>query len=327
MKFQFISETSNNLGLAYRLKEDGHTIFFLNKARAGEGIFEKKKESSDIDILDGIHISIGDHPNKIGASRATNVLLTTPDYARLILGSRDISILDESIFTKYGIYLDEGGHPPTKSDGIELVIEAYFNGESFLKPPYLIMDFYLKKIDPEAKLYQESLKRLEAPLRAMDYKGPFGIKLIVNKDNFKVVGLERRFRYSLFETLNKKLVKFLVGLNSGSLKNLNISSQWMIELPVITLAQIDIPIEGITEENKDRIWLRDVYQKDNKLFSAGADGIVLFITAYGRTPNEAKRRAYRTFSNLMIPYARVPWIDDREIEENYKFLHQFNKHL
>ncbi|KKN72854.1 hypothetical protein LCGC14_0407090 [marine sediment metagenome] len=319
MKFQFISQYSDTLGLAYKLQEDGHTVFFLNNSQAGTGLFEKKKAEADINILDGTNTLIGNHPNKLGASKATNLLLTSTDYAKTVLTSIDLPLLDKSIFTREGIY-SVNNNPTILSTDIEIVIEAYFNGEQFLKPPYIILNCFLKKIAPEARLYKESLLKLQEPLRAMDYKGPIALRLIVNKERWQVIHFERRFRYSLFETLKKKLAQFFSELNSSSIKSLNFSSDWLIELPVNTLAIKDIPIEGIIKENKRHIWFRDVYQKENNLLSAGQDGSILFITSYGKTPNEAKRRAYRTFSNLTIPYSRVLYIDDKKIEQDYKSL-------
>lgn len=322
MKFQFISEVSNALGLAMRLKEDGHTIFFLNNSQAGQGFFEKKKEISDINILDGVNVLTPDHP-KIGGSKATNTLLTSREYMQAVLATVNIPLLDEAIFTSEGIYPGGNNASPVKSDNSEVVIEAYFNGDCFLKPPYIILDCLLKKIDPDSRLYQESLLKLEEPLRGMDYKGPIALRLLLDEKEFVVLGFERRFRYQLFETLKKKLSDFFSELALSKLKSLNFSSDWIIEVPVVTLVRKNIPIEGITKENKRHIWLRDVYRQDNGILSAGQDGLVLFITSYGRTPNEARRRSYRTFSNLTIPYARVSFVDDLKVERAYKSLKEW----
>lgn len=322
MKFQFISEVSNALGLAMRLKDDGHTVFFLNNSQAGQGFFEKKKEVSDINILDGVNILTPEHP-KIGASKATNTLLTSREYMQAVLATVSIPFLDETIFTSEGIYPGGNNASPVKSDRLEVVIEAYFNGDRFLKPPYIILDCLLKKIDPDSRLYQESLLKLEEPLRGMDYKGPVALRVLLNEKGFVVIGFERRFRYQLFETLKKKLSDFFSELALAKLKSLNFSSDWIIEVPVVTLVRKDIPVEGISKENKRHIWLRDVYRQDNGIFSAGQDGLVLFITSYGRTPNEARRRSYRTFSNLTIPYARVSFVDDLKAERAYKSLKEW----
>jgi len=320
MKFQFISEASNALGLALRLEEDGHTVFFLNNSQAGQGFFEKKKkEPADINILDGVNVLTPDHP-KIGGSKATNTLLTSREYMQAVLATVNIPVLNEPVFTSEGIYPGGNNAVPVKSDRLEVVVEAYFNGDRFLKPPYIILDCLLKKIDPDSPLYQESLLKLEEPLRGMDYKGPVALRVLLDEMAFVVIGFERRFRYSVFETLKKKLSDFFSELALTKLKSLNFSSDWIIELPVVTLLRKDIPVEGITTENKRHIWLRDVYRQDNGIFSAGQDGLVLFITSYGRTPNEARRRSYRTFSNLTIPYARVSFVDDIKIEHQYKSL-------
>lgn len=59
-------------------------------------------------------------------------------------------------------------------------------------------------------------------------------------------------------------------------------------------------LSGLNENNGRHVWLRDVMERDGKLVSRPFSGGVLAVSGRGSYPREARRRVYRTLSNLSI---------------------------
>lgn len=62
----------------------------------------------------------------------------------------------------------------------------------------------------------------------------------------------------------------------------------------------DVELLSIPEAAQSHVWLSDVSMHDKTLRCAGVDGVLGCVTARGATITEARRRAYRTVSNIIL---------------------------
>ena len=216
-----------------------------------------------------------------------------------------------------------------KVDGVEISTELWFNGSDVVNVNHTMEE---KSLMPSggpksgcmgdvvwngstnSRLYQEGIGKMIATLKKISYKGPIDLNTIITKD--RLYGLEfcPRFGYNaLFSFLmiyRGKINDLLYSIATGVAKNLPINKGWGLSvtfaLPPFPLDiepdySKDILIQGVNEQNKKYIWFYDVYKKGKDYACSGNGGDLGAVTAYGDTIREAKRRAYRTLNNLVIP--------------------------
>jgi len=225
-----------------------------------------------------------------------------------------------------------------KVEGIEISTELWFNGSSVLSVNHTMEEKTLMEggIGPktgcmgdvvwigtqDSKLYREGIGKMVSILNKVKYRGPIDLNTIVTKS--KLYGLEftARFGYnalfSLLELYSGRLGDLLYGVASGSTKSLNFKKGWSISvtfnlepypMDVEPDYSKDILVQGISRQNLKHIWFYDVYKKGDSFACSGNGGNLGCVTARSlsgstgdeNTVREAKRRAYRTLSNLIIP--------------------------
>ena len=177
-----------------------------------------------------------------------------------------------------------------------------------------------------SKLYTEGIGRLEETLRRVGYKGPIDLNTIITKD--KLYGLEFTCRmgydaiFPFNELLRDKFSDLVYGIATGvGGREVQMRRGYAMGVvfaippfptnlePWPEVAKDvckDRPIFGLSKENLKHIWIGDVYKKGNQYLCSGVNGILGTVTAHGDTPGEnplreARRRCYRTLSNLIIP--------------------------
>jgi len=228
-----------------------------------------------------------------------------------------------------------------KVEGIEISTEVWYNGKEVVNVNHTMEEkgFMEGGIGPKtgsmgsvvwngkksSKLYIEGIGKLEDTLRRVKYQGPIDLNTILTKD--KLYGLEFtcRFGYDAIFTFNEllkdRLSDLLYGIATGVIKQVNMREGFAMGVCFAILpfpspleeyrkaAQEickDKVIQGINKENIKHIWLGDVYKKGEQYLCAGVNGMLGVVSARWDTPGEnplreAKRRCYRTLSNLIIP--------------------------
>jgi phosphoribosylamine--glycine ligase len=215
-------------------------------------------------------------------------------------------------------------------EGITISTEGWFNGRHFIKPfNHTIEQKHFLEDDKgpatgcegnlvwtcdEDEIVQNTVLKLEDFLKRSDYVGPIDINAIVNEEG--VWALEPTFRLgydaieALCEGLRENMIDLLFETAAGTKKEMNVTNDYLIAVRVSVppYPYTDIkaippgrPIDGLIDENLRHIYLTDVYRDSNGIYRcAGADGVVMKVTARGRTIREARRRVYRTINNISI---------------------------
>lgn len=215
-------------------------------------------------------------------------------------------------------------------EGVEISTEGWWNGRRFITPfnhtlehkPFMDNDISsltgcqgnLVWTCDEDEIVKATLSRLTDFLKRSDYVGPIDINSIVNEEG--VWALEPSFRMgydaieALCEGLREDVIDLLYETATKTKNEMKISDDFLIAVRVSVppWPQTDKkafppgrPIDGLVEENLKHIYLTDVYKDDRGIYRcAGSDGVIMKVTARGRTIGEARRRVYRTIGNLRI---------------------------
>jgi phosphoribosylamine--glycine ligase len=226
-------------------------------------------------------------------------------------------------------------------DGVEVSSEVWFNGKEVLNINHTMEDKALMDggVGPktgsmgsvvwngnkESRLYKEGIGKCVDALKRLSYRGPIDLNAIVNKD--KLYGLEftARFGYDAIftwsELLKMRLSDLLLGCADGTLKAIPTKGAMSIGVTFCVLpfpASVGIEdtrkmcedklIQGISPEAMKHIWFYDVKKVGDRYACAGVNGNIGVVTARSDESNdtegmirEARRRAYRTIHNLVIP--------------------------
>ena len=222
--------------------------------------------------------------------------------------------------------------------GVEISSEVWFNGEEVLGVNHTLEEKSLMEggIGPKcgcmgdvvwigtqnSRLYREGIGKMVPILKKLKYRGPLDLNTIVGKDEVWGLEFSARFGYNalftLLELYNGRVNDLLYGVASGVLKTLNFKDGWGVSItfcvePYPLTISPELPkgllIQGVSRNNLRHIWFYDVMKEGERYLCAGNGGNLGCITARSLnghvqdeyTVREAKRRAYRTLSNLIIP--------------------------
>lgn len=234
-------------------------------------------------------------------------------------------------------------------DGVEVSCEGWFNGRDWVRPFNITFEekrFMDGDRGPntgcmgnvvmavkDVKLVQETVMKLTPMLKAEGYRGPIDINSIVNERGVHALEITARFGYDAIEALSEGLKEDLFDLlfetALGVKKTMDVTRDYMIAIrvsvpPYPHKSEADwgegLPLNGISDQNLDHLYLTDVFFDDSGYHYAQGDGVVLKATARGRTVQEARHRAYRTINNLDIPDAQYRRDIGRRVDEDLKRL-------
>ena len=234
-----------------------------------------------------------------------------------------------------------------KMTGVEVAVGAFFNGSRFVYP--ININFEHKKLFPgqigpstgemgtamywsgSNKIFNATLKKIEAKLASEKYTGYIDINCIVNANGIYPLEFTARFGYpTIFiqqEGINMPMGEFLYGLASGSMTEFKARKGFQIGVRIV------VPPYPFDDQDTferysnnaailfkkpayDGIHIEDVKRIDDQWLVAGTSGVVMLVAGTGTTMKQAQAQAYNRVKNILIPnmYYRTD-IGDRWFED------------
>jgi phosphoribosylamine---glycine ligase len=237
--------------------------------------------------------------------------------------------------------------------GVEVATGAFFNGREFVYP--ICVNFEHKKLFPgdigpstgemgtamfwsePNKVFNLTLRRMEAALAREGYVGYIDVNCIVNANGVYPLEFTARFGYPTIsiqqEGLLTPMAELLHGLAAGTLTRLRARTGYQVGVRVVVPPfPYDDPKRFETSskdavilfktKSREGFHLEDVKLVNGEWLVTGTSGVVLIVCGTGPSMRHAQKQAYNRVRNVMIPnmYYRED-IGDRWIEEDSDRLH------
>jgi phosphoribosylamine--glycine ligase len=237
--------------------------------------------------------------------------------------------------------------------GIEVAVGAFFNGKEFILP--INVNFEHKKLFPgdigpptgemgtsmfwsePNRIFNATLKKMEAKLAEEKYTGYIDVNCIVNNNGIYPLEFTARFGYPCImiqhEGLLTPIGDLLRGMADGTLSRVRTRSGFQIGVRIVVPPFPYRDMETLESTSKDAVILfktpardgfhiEDVRTVGGEWLVTGTSGVVLVVCGTGPTMKQAQRMAYNRVKNVMIPhmYYRED-IGDRWFEEDSDRLH------
>lgn len=234
--------------------------------------------------------------------------------------------------------------------GVEIAVGAFFNGNEFVYP--INVNFEHKKLFPgdigpstgemgtsmfwsgPNKIFNMTLKKMEAKLKEEKYVGYIDINCIVNSNGIYPLEFTSRFGYPTISIQQESMItpigEFLFGLAKGDLKKFRAKSGFQVGVRVV-VPPYPFKDKKIFESNSkdavvifkkpdiDGIHIEDLKRVDGEWVVTGNAGVVLIVVGMGPTMRYAQKQVYSRIENIMVPnmYYRKD-IGDRWFEDSDK---------
>jgi phosphoribosylamine---glycine ligase len=243
--------------------------------------------------------------------------------------------------------------------GVEIAVGAFFNGKVFITP--INVNFEHKKLFPGElgpqtgdmantmfwsgpnRIFNQTLKKMEARFAEEGYVGYMDINCIVNGNGIYPLEFTARFGYPTIsiqqEGMNMPVGEFLYNLASGEEFNFKTKSGFQIGVRIVVPPfPYDDPdtfkvkslgsVIHFKKPNREGVHIEDVKQVNGEWVVTGSSGVVLIVCGTGATMKEAQRQCYNRIKNIMIPnmYYRDDigerWFEDSDRLHNWGYLRE-----
>lgn len=217
--------------------------------------------------------------------------------------------------------------------GVEVAVCAFFNGRQFVTP--ICVNFEHKKLFPgdigpatgemgttmfwsePNRLFNATLKKMEAKLAQARFAGSIDINCIVNSNGIYPLEFTPRFGYPAINIQREGLLtptgELLRGLADGTLAKLRARSGFQVGVRVVVppfpyrdLQTFESMSKGsvilFKTPSRDGVHIEEVKLVDGEWQIAGSSGVALVVCGTGPTMKQAQRQAYNRVRNVMIPY-------------------------
>jgi hypothetical protein len=319
MRFNFVSEKGEGLGLATHLSSEGHAVDLAvgTNTLLGEGIVKRvsqiPQQVSDVYVFDSdIMGQEADEYREagyrvLGASHWSEMLSKDPDYMAKV-----IKLI--------------GWDQDTVTNGINLYITTWFNGAHFISTyaslvyrrfmsggrgpdvnfTGVVGNFY----QPCERIEREILQPLSRVLKRVNHKGCFHTHAIITGDKFSVKEVSASFTSPLslilYENTKTSKSDILLKLFDETSKPIVSLDQWAVGLlvsvppyPYMENPQ-SVIIKGLQEPALKHLWFVDAMKEGNEWKTAATNGKLGYVTSRGASVHEAVKRVYRTVGNFQI---------------------------
>jgi len=323
MKFLFVSKTGGSLGMAINLANNGHKVSISSLNSIGEGMVSQTSytenllplayaQTPDLIIVD--EPSLGKQSDAL-RSKGFRVVCNSR-WSDAMFNNKSYS---NTVIKNLGFELYDG-----KQEGYPITIEGWFNGNSFINSYIAFIynrfmnDNLGQTVDCSGilingkfnygKLYDETIKKIETPLRRTSYCGPVSVNIIINNKSFYVSSIDAYPKayttYMLCEGTKTPFADLLLATVSGNNLPMYIDD-WVIGValsippyPNQSTSNDVVNIEGVNKYNDKHVWFVNARKSDGKYKGSGLLG---YVAARGKNIREARRRVYRTISNIVVP--------------------------
>ena len=242
--------------------------------------------------------------------------------------------------------------------GVEVAVGAFFNGKEFIYP--INVNFEHKKLFPGElgpstgemgttmfwsgpnKLFNQTLKRMEARLAEEGYIGYIDINCIVNSNGIYPLEWTARFGYPTIsiqqESMLAPIGEFLCELAHGGSPKLKVRSGFHMGVRIVVPPFPFKDKETFEVKSKDSIiyfkkptegvHIEDVKLVKGEWLVTGTAGVVLIVCGNGGTMRQAQGQAYGRIRNIMIPhmYYRTDigdrWYEDSDRLHSWGYLRE-----
>jgi phosphoribosylamine--glycine ligase len=237
--------------------------------------------------------------------------------------------------------------------GIEVAVGAFFNGKEFILP--INVNFEHKKLFPgdigpptgemgtsmfwaePNRIFNATLKKMEAKLAEERYTGYIDVNCIVNSNGIYPLEFTSRFGYPTISIQQEGLLtpigELLYKMAEGSISRLRARSGFQLGVRIVVPPFPYRDMETLESTSKDAVILfktasregmhiEDVKTVNGEWLVTGTSGVALLVCGTGPTMKQAQRMTYNRVKNVMIPhmYYRED-IGDRWFEEDSDRLH------
>ncbi|VVB57369.1 Phosphoribosylamine--glycine ligase [uncultured archaeon] len=242
--------------------------------------------------------------------------------------------------------------------GVEVAVGAFFNGKQFCGP--VNVNFEHKRMfpgevgpntgemgtlmfwTPGARIFRETLGRMEGRLAACGYVGYIDLNCIVNAKGIYPLEFTSRFGYPTIsiqmEGVTSPWGEFFHHLARGEPADLKTKKGFQIG---VVVAVPPFPFQDISAFRRysedatiifkkpmpDGLHLGDVKLVEGDWRLAGESGYALIITGSGLTVDDAQKQVYKRVENVMIPnlFYRTDignkWSHDSDLLHAWEYLH------
>ncbi|MBN1940890.1 MAG: phosphoribosylamine--glycine ligase [Candidatus Diapherotrites archaeon] len=243
--------------------------------------------------------------------------------------------------------------------GVEVAVGAFFNGKEFVYP--INVNFEHKKLFPGElgvstgemgttmfwsdanKIFNSTVKKMEAKLATENYVGYIDINCIVNNNGIYPLEFTARFGYPTISIQQEGLLtpigEFLFELASGNPCKPKVKSGFQIGVYIVVPPFPYNDRKAFEAYSKDAvitfkkpefegIHIVDVRLVDKEWVVTGDSGIVLLVAGAGQTMKQAQNQVYNRIKNIRIPnmYYRTDigdrWFEDTDKLHNWGYLRE-----
>jgi phosphoribosylamine--glycine ligase len=243
--------------------------------------------------------------------------------------------------------------------GVEVAVGAFFNGREFVTP--VNINFEHKKLFPgnlgpptgemgtamfwsmPNRLFNQTLRKMEARLAEEGYVGYLDLNCIVNANGIYPLEFTSRFGYPTIFIQQEGMVTpigdFLFDLAGGTATRFKAKSGFQVGVRIVVPPfpfDDDATFESTSKNAAivfkkvapEEVHIEDVKQIHGQWLVAGTSGVVLVVVGLGQTMKQAQTQAYSRIKNILIPnmYYRTDigdrWYEDSDRLHNWGYLRE-----
>lgn len=315
MRAVLFSNTGGGLGIAQHLTQEGHSVKICIQPMDLRSVEEEfSGEQPDVAFFDDNSYIVPAEWVRVrgirvlGPTRWSNLLDTNEEYNKQLLSAVGLKAL-----------------PAGTEAALVATVCAWFNGNRFISK-FLVFNYsrmmsgnvgtdvvssgYVAYFN-EAKIVDTVLEPVEKFLRKASHRGCFSIDIAVDaKGNVygKSISANSNLPYTnaLYENTHRNKGDMILAMFDPTSASVEALDPYvcgvMLSVYPYPHAKPQAPLEifGLNSANQKHMWQMDISKVNDKTVCGQLSGNAGYVTARGKTVQEAQRRVYRTISNLNI---------------------------
>jgi phosphoribosylamine-glycine ligase len=316
MRVICFSNTGGGLGIAQHLTQEGHSVKICMNTSDLRSVEEQLTgEHPDIAFFDDEKYIIPAEwvrmqgVRVLGPTRWSNILSSNEVYNKQLLSAVGLKAI-----------------PAVTGEALNATVCAWFNGNNIISK-FLVMNYtkmmsgnvgtdvvssgYIAYFSNTSKLLSTVLNPVEKFLRKANHRGCFSLDIqIDDKGNIygKSVSANSNLPYTnaLYENTRKDKGDLVLAMFDPTASPVEAIEPYvcgvMLSVYPYPHAKPTAPLEvfGLNSANQKHMWQMDISKVNDKSVCGQLSGNAGYVTAHGKTVQEAQRRVYRTISNLNI---------------------------